>query len=328
MVMVNQPSYIRKADWAERHLIDLALLLDAFATQNPYTVTDPVKNKHGQLISTLEFTQEPDPDGELIVGDIIYNLRASFDYLIGSLVPSGERSKVLCPVLHEPVWEIPFVATENSERTKNRERWESLARHIRSEEAVAALKELMPLEYARRESPKEHALDLINRLSNKDRHQRLPILTWGIGDVRARMVTRGSGQIVPCQILGISDPMRQGFENHAEIPLPDKAVYVKLSGTPVVLVRIGEERQNFRVPAGFLGNARLAQERSLSQTGAVLQAHVTFSSIWYSLDLGLGPPSRWPAPDITCIKVFRVRQGTTPRSIEPVTYARRALHDR
>lgn len=248
--MANEPSYIRKADWAEKHLIDLTLLLDTFAAQKPYTVTDPVKNKRGQRFSTLEFTEDPDPDTELMVGDIIYNLRASFDYLIGSLVPSGQRSKVLCPVLHEPVWEIPYVATENNERTKNRERWESLARHVRSEDAIAALKELMPLK-SRREPPKEHALDLINRLSNKDRHQRLPILTWGISDVRAKMVARGSGQIVPCKIADISDPMREGVKNNAKIPVPDKAVYVKLSGTPVVLVRIGEERQNFRIPESF-----------------------------------------------------------------------------
>jgi hypothetical protein len=247
--MPDKPSYIRKADWAEQHIIDLAVRLQLFADKHPYTITDPVKNKHGERFSYLEFTESPDPDIGLIAGDIIYNLRASFDYLVGSLVPSGERSKVLCPVLREPVWEIPHVSTENKERTKNRERWHSLTRHIRSEGAIAELKELMPLE-SRRQPPKEHPLDLINRLSNKDRHQRLPIITWGLGNVRSKVVLKGSGQIVPTKILG-QDPMRGGFKNNASIPVQDSVVYVKLKGTPIVLIRIGEERSNFRIPGVF-----------------------------------------------------------------------------
>ena len=248
--MTGEPSYIRKADWAEQHIVELTLLLSAFAAKHPYAVTDPVTNKRGERFSTLEFTEDPHPDVGLIAGDIIYNLRASFDYLIGSLAPSGERSRVLCPVLHEPVWEIPYITTENKERTKNRERWFSLTRHIRSTDAIAALKELMPLE-SRRQPPKEHALDLINRLSNKDRHQRLPILTWGLGDVSAKVVLRGSGQIIPSTIADVSDSSRQGVRSNARIPVPDRAVYVKLSGTPVVLIRIGEERYNFRIPEVF-----------------------------------------------------------------------------
>jgi len=249
--MAGEPSYVRKADWAEKHLIDLTFMLAAFADKHPYQVTDPIENKRGQRICYLEFTETPDPDIGLIAGDIIYNLRAAFDYLIGSLVPSGERSKVLCPVLHEPVWDIPHITTENPERTKNRERWYSLTHHIRNTDAIAVLKELMPLD-SRRQPPKEHPLDLINRLSNKDRHQRLPILTWGIGDVRPKAVLKGSGGIVPMRIAAPDwDPNRQGYKNNAAIPVPDGVAYVKLRGTPVILIRIGEERSNFRLPGVF-----------------------------------------------------------------------------
>ncbi len=156
---------------------------------------------------------------------------------------------MLCPILREPVWEIPHVTTENKQRTKDRARWRSLARHIRSTEAITVLKELMPLD-SRRDPPKEHPLDLINRLSNKDRHQRLPIITWGLGQVRAKVVLKGSGQIVPAEIPGW-DPAHRGFKNNASIPVPDGVVYVKLRGTPVVLIRIGEERSNFIIPGVF-----------------------------------------------------------------------------
>jgi hypothetical protein len=247
--MADKPSYIRKADWAEKHLIDLTALLKAFADKHPYTVTDPVENKHGERISHLVFTESPHPDVGLIAGDIVYNLRASFDYLIGSLVKSSERSKVLCPILHEPVWEIPHVSTENKQRTKDRDRWNSLAHHIRTTDAITVLKELMPLD-SRRKPPQEHALDVVNRLSNKDRHQRLPILTWGLGNVRATLVLRGSGQIVPVRLPEI-EPLNEGIKNNASIHVPDGAVYVKLRGTPVVLIRVGEERTNFRIPDMF-----------------------------------------------------------------------------
>ena len=96
----------------------------------------------------------------------------------------------------------------------------------------------------------EDALDLINRLSNKDRHQRLPVITWGLGDVRSSVVLKGSGQIVPTKIAG-PGPAHRGFKNNASIPIPDGVVYVKLRGTPVVLIRIGEERSNFRIPGVF-----------------------------------------------------------------------------
>jgi|HubBroStandDraft_1064217.scaffolds.fasta_scaffold20545_2 hypothetical protein len=244
--MADKPSYIRKADRAEHHIIDMARRLGDFADKHPYTVTDPVQYKRGQRFSYLEFTESPDPEIGLIAGDILYNLRTSFDYLVGSLVPSRERRNVLCPVLHEPVWDIPHVTTENKERTKNRERWHSLVRHVRSTEAIAVLKELMPLD-SRRNPPKEHPLDLLNRLSNKDRHQRLPVIVHGLGDVRSKFVLEGSGQIVPTKII---EPAT--FKNNASIPVPDGVVYVKLRGTPIVFIRVGEEWSNFRIPGVFL----------------------------------------------------------------------------
>jgi hypothetical protein len=230
--LATEPSYVRKADRAEEHIFHLAVLLGAFAAKEPYTVTDPVEDKRKKRFSRLVFTESPPEDVDLIVGEVIYNLRASFDYLIGSLVPASQRSSVLCPILREPVWEIPHVSGENKQRTKDRERWFSLAHHITVTDAIAALKDLMPLD-SRRKPGEGHALDLLHRLSNKDRHQRLPVLTWGLGDVRAKVVRKGSGQIVPAQMEGI-DPRHNGIKNGAPIPVPGDVVYVKLKGTPVV----------------------------------------------------------------------------------------------
>ena len=107
----------------------------------------------------------------------------------------------------------------------------------------------MPLD-SRRKPPQEHALTIIHRLANKDRHQRLPILTWGLADVTLKGVRQGSGAIVPL-ITPEMDLSREGIKNNAPLPVPDGIVYVKLRGTAVVLIRVGEERMNFRIPDSF-----------------------------------------------------------------------------
>jgi hypothetical protein len=145
-------------------------------TSKSYEVTDPVEGKRGQRTARLVFTDQPDPDIALIAGDVLYNLRTAFDYLVGSLVLPSERSKVLCPLLHEPVWDIPHSEGESNELTRNRAKWASLTGHIKSDEAVEILKELMPLD-ARTPPPKMHPLDLLNRLSNRD-----PVVVMQVND--------------------------------------------------------------------------------------------------------------------------------------------------
>jgi hypothetical protein len=246
--MAGKPSYVRKADWAEKHLWKLTDLTGSFMKRHPYTVSDPIEDKRQQRFVRLEFTEEPDPDIALIAGDVLYNLRAAFDYLIASLVPRSYRSKVLCPILHEPVWEIPTAEGENAERTKNRQRWNSLTNRVSSDAAITALKGLMPLD-SRARPPKMHPLDVINWLSNKDRHQQLSVIAWGLGDAQAKVVLRG-GPIVPAEFEGF-DFTYKGFSNNASIPIGPDVVYVKLKGTPVVVIRISENRGNIPLPLGF-----------------------------------------------------------------------------
>jgi hypothetical protein len=92
--MSAEPSYLRRADWAEQHLMELSKRVFAFMAGEPYEVTDPIEGRRGQHTARLVFTEQPDPDITLIAGDVLYNLRTAFDYLVGSLVAPSERSKV------------------------------------------------------------------------------------------------------------------------------------------------------------------------------------------------------------------------------------------
>jgi hypothetical protein len=249
-IMSAEPSYLRKADWAEQHLMELSKRVLAFMASEPYEVTDPIEGKRGQRAARLVFTDQPDPDIALIAGDVLYNLRTAFDYLVGSLVPPSERSKVLCPLLHEPVWDIPHNEGESTELTRNREKWESLTRRIRSNEAVEILKDLMPLD-ARTPPPTMHPLDLLNRLSNRDRHRQLSVITWGLGDARAKVVIKGSGEIRPAQFPDFDFTYR-GFQDGADIPTDKNVAYVKLRGTPVVVMQVNDQWGNVLLPSGLM----------------------------------------------------------------------------
>ncbi len=267
--MSTDPSYVRKADWAEKHLVELSRRVLSFMNSDPYEVTDPVADKHRKRSARLQFTAVPDPDIALIAGDVIYNLRAAFDYLIGSLVPSSYRSKALCPVLHEPVWDIPPADGENEELKRSRGKWNSLTSRINSPEAIEALKELMPFD-SRARPPLMHPLDVINWLSNKDRHQQVSVIAWGLGDVKGKVILKG-GTVVPAEFPD-SDFTYRGFKDGADIPVDDKVVYVKLRGTPVVVIRVSEKAGNLLLPYGLLTVLEWLRNEAIAKLGPYSRA--------------------------------------------------------
>ena len=261
--MSAEPSYLRKADWAEQHLMELGKRVLAFMASEPYEVTDPIEGKRGRRTARLVFTDQPDSDIALIAGDVLYNLRTAFDYLVGSLVTPSERSKILCPLLHEPVWDIPHTEGESTELTRNREKWESLARRVKSDEAVEILKDLMPLD-ARTPSPTMHPLDLLNRLSNRDRHRQLSVIAWGPGDARAKVVMKGSGEIRPAQFPDFDFTYR-GFRDGAGIPIDKNVAYVKLRGTPVVVMQVNDQWGNVLLPFGLRSILEWLRNKAISK---------------------------------------------------------------
>src|SRR5690348_11146047 len=126
-VELKDRSFSRKMIRAGHHLIELNEILAAYSDRHPYEVR---KTQHRKRKYTHRFhlTEEPPADVPLIVGDILYNLRSGFDHLIGALVPRSQRSKVLFPLLTEPLWDIPPSDGENEDTKNARRRWESLTR--------------------------------------------------------------------------------------------------------------------------------------------------------------------------------------------------------
>ena len=144
---------------------------------------------------------------------------------------------------------MPPVPGENNELTRNREKWQSLTNRVKSDEAIGILKDLMPLD-SRAQPPSMHALDLLNRLSNRDRHRQLSVIAWGLGDARAKVVMRGNGEIRPAQFPDF-DFTYKGFQDGAAIPIDKNVAYVKLRGTPVVVMRVSGQWGNILLPFGL-----------------------------------------------------------------------------
>jgi hypothetical protein len=248
-VELKDRSFSRKMVRAAQHLAELDQLLVAFADRHPYEVTVTTDRKRN-CIHRFEFTEEPPADVPLIVGDILYNLRSGFDHLIAALVPRAERSKVLFPLVAEPVWDIPRAEGESQDLRRNRDKWNSLIKRIKHPEAIPILQNLQPLT-SRRVPPMMHPLDMLNKLSNKDRHQQLPVILAGLDDAHVSLVMRGSGQIRRVGVQ-LSGPY-SGLANGAVIPVNDDVAYVKVRGIAVAVARFDAENTNVLLPA------RLAQ---------------------------------------------------------------------
>ena len=90
------------------------------------------------------------------------------------------------PIVSEPVWSMPHAEGENEGLTKMRNKWTTATRRM-PRPAVAVLERLQPTD--RSHEPYFHCLDLLNRLSNKDRHRMLLIHLTGLVSISVWYVT-------------------------------------------------------------------------------------------------------------------------------------------
>ena len=172
----------------------------------------------------VQMTADPaNTDIPIIAAEVIYNLRSSLDHLMASLVPPKRRSSVMFPIFWEGVWEAQ-ISGENEQRSKAWSRWQSCVRGL-PHEAVAFLKSLQPPERGRHVTADFFAT--INVLSNKDRHQKLPVAALGLPKLSATWIDpdgtpmQGVSNLAPNRIV----------RDEAEIDLiPNRAVDVEIQG--------------------------------------------------------------------------------------------------
>ncbi len=252
------PSYIAKVARAKKHLIDLQAAIDLFSGSHPYTVRERIEGKKKRKVWRLTFTADPaNTDIPLIAADAIHNLRSSLDHLMSSLVPRNQRSSAMFPVYFEGVWE-PSRPGEDKQRCKDRRRWASDTKAL-SEPALAILKSLQPADGG----GEEDGIDLLRflyRLSNRDKHEKLPVVAAGL---REPFVTYALPDGSVHRKMG--SRAHPAFQNHADITnLPDVAMDVQIEGSAAVALRVAGPEEHLPLPLFLWDTAERIESEVIS----------------------------------------------------------------
>jgi hypothetical protein len=235
------PSYIAKVTRAEKHIADLEAEIARYAARKPYAVREAIEGK--KKVHRLVFTRDPaNTDIPLIAADAIHNLRFALDHLMAALVPNKQRRSVMFPVYFQGVWEAAPPG-ENPERTKSRERWASDTANVRPG-ALTLLKTLQPPDDAG-DQGEVNIIQVIHRLSTRDRHERLPIVAVGLSTMALswerpdKRIEIGRGRSQAGHFL----------QDHACLDgVPNYAVNVKIEGTPTVGITIAGKDRHVELP--------------------------------------------------------------------------------
>ena len=246
--MSVRASYDLKIDRAEHHLNDLNRRIDRWAARKPYKVTSGREGQsdRARIVHRFVFTRQPPESVAVIAGDFLYNLRSALDHLASALVPSQNRSRTYFPILWQGVWE-PGIKGEDRQRTDDRLKWITFTQGM-DPAAVAVLKRNQPPDLGR-DVNNPHPLSILNRLRNRDTHQRLVATATSL---RGFM---GTGEM-PDGSIYRSRPLdfNEGPEDGAILGLPSEVVNVKIDGTPLVLLSIGDPPLSMSVQDLFRGD--------------------------------------------------------------------------
>lgn len=250
--MAIVPSYVQKVARAKEYLTDLKAEIAAYSSRKPYTVRERVQGKKTKT-RTLVFTSDPaNTDIPIILADAIYNLRSALDHLMSSLVPSAKRTSVMFPIYWQGVWE-PAIEGENPERTKDRQRWSSDTKKLPNE-AVTFLKRLQPADTSGKDEIP--ILQLVNQLSNRDRHTKLPVVAAGLRHFVLGW-TMPDGTV---EYGGKSPEPGKFVENNANLgEIPYRATDVEIEGTPVMVIRGSEKGRDVEIPVLLTEAIRLIE---------------------------------------------------------------------
>ena len=233
------PSYVAKLSRAEKHLIELEAEIDRYVSTDPYTVTERLEGKENRKVRQLAFTADPaNTDIPIIAADVIYNLRSCLDHLMNSLVARKDRGKALFPVFFQGVWGQP-IPGESKQRVKERARWASDVKTL-PDDAVAILKRLQPPDGAGAHE-EANLLRFVDRLSNRDRREKLPVLAAGLNQMVLRWkLPDGTTQAG----FGVLESPSDFFRNNARIHAPDDAMNIEIKGAPLIVVRVGKGKRD------------------------------------------------------------------------------------
>jgi hypothetical protein len=245
---LRQRDFFKKLCRGEQHIQDLGNVVARYQDSHPYEMRKTVTRK--KEVWRMHITEQPPATAALILGDALYNLRASLDYLIGECcIKRDDAGSAYFPIpaIRERIWEIPEIEGESEERSRQRRNWAFFERAM----PAGVLTLLKGLEIPKDGVPikggeRINYLVALNALANKDRHTRLNVIASGL-----HASTVWSKALLAdglTQVFGPGDTDSDLYEDGAIVAMPPGVVKVEIYGTVKVVVPVGPQSVYAAIP--------------------------------------------------------------------------------
>lgn len=237
-------SFDLKVNRAERHLGELTSLISAYVATHPYEVRPTSEATADERVFSLRFVDRPPPELAMALGDFVHNLRSALDHVACSLVAPVDRGQMSFPIMFQGVWN-PAPAGETKSRRERRKRWKWCEERIPAP-ASMVLRRMQPPDNEGTPEEMDWGLRVIQFLDNLDKHRACPIVATGLVGVLGEMRSV-NGNWYPARVaLGPNESVAEG-----PVTMPEDAVDLRLTGTPVVVVDTGRPDGRLLLPGPF-----------------------------------------------------------------------------
>lgn len=100
-------SWWLKLDRAEKHLQELEVEICRYGERRPYLTERLVQPKGQRHLwkYAIRFTEQPDQNIALIVGDAAHNMRCALDHLAVAMSDKRHRALASFPIESKPIWD-------------------------------------------------------------------------------------------------------------------------------------------------------------------------------------------------------------------------------
>lgn len=231
-------SWRQKLSRAERHLRELDAVIERYGASGPARATRAAScTTHRDCWRFLVEMEEPPDSLVLIVGDAVHNLRTALDHLAVAIAPKARQRVASFPITSEDIDATSPTPAEAEAKAAFERATTGMAA-----EAIGIIKDYQPFHAATEIELRTHALAIISRIDNADKHRQLAAVSSGMADYGSIVTARG-------QILTQRQKSGAFASSGAEVahfadgspPFEASEVRVEVIGRPVVAVDVGIE---------------------------------------------------------------------------------------
>jgi hypothetical protein len=265
-------SWWLKVKRAQKHMVEIKCEIRRYQRLHPYRFERVVEpNPNRPVKWGLRITEQPDPMIALMLGDFVHNLRSALDHVVVASIPKKDRGRDTgFPFASHDIFAKDANGNFVIENDQVRNNFERPIQGIDSK-ARAIIVALQPFHHGA--IAHRHALGVVSRLDNADKHRELTTFTSGLLNVRVVVTTKGvtlSGDtghpstiteyLKDGAVVGFKDSLRG---NRPVLPheFPTE-VDVNFTGTPAVFIRLARldgrqrERSSFKVTGAMVDALR------------------------------------------------------------------------